>query len=808
MIEKLVNNNKKVVFIITVFTVFAQHKILSFFFWWDDFSMLYNAQNKVCLFDWPFTSNCVPYQFLYDIFGQNAFYYFLVALLLRILIGFLFYIFSNKFFSKRVSLLLSLIVVSIGGEDMMMTFYATWQGSTLSLLLGSMILILNAQKIKGVRKIILYFGVVLLYSISLFVFPIYSISHIFTITLLLLIFVFRDRKIESIILFGIISLVTLGAYLLVPYIKEGDALLLLERGNASGFGLKYILEKIEFYLDTTSSFMIGDYFDRFLIGLGNINKIRIITGGLMNIFFILFIIYLFFKKNKSEKILSIAIFSFFWMITRYIPKGMVTNYGLSSTDRHIFFPYIGFVLMLGVITTRWKKLTVVLYGALLLNIVLTNIHYQKLAKVNKDRKMFHLSVAEHVSEVPGGSVFFFDAKRGEANEELGTFVRAGMLDHESSIATTLGVKMEGIRIITEDTSYDKYFKDNKINPNSFFSFYFDGDFLYDTTINARQILKEGLELTENVGKEIRMSFIRNDNTTEWTGTSSEINFTIDDFSPILPTILRLNVKASVPEIPLPYTQECIDCIYDQVSFKESLEFATKAREVKKNFSVQEIKGDNDTEAYDLLDNNTNSYYLPFRSDWFGGIFTPIVFKTNTPQEIGGIIIHSGSVNRRPIDFVIVINGVNREIIDKEFFNEGFIKLGFKKVSAREVEIKILETDGGDSPLIEEVDFIPAGFIDTDLRMLGKVVSAPAAKIKSEKDLNVLKKYLQSGGLACIKWKSSYGEGKIDFIIRFDGLEHTYKIRLPSMGIENPRLTLGCINYPVDLVLNKISISSK
>lgn len=800
-VSKISKNNGLAAFSIFLIGLISQFKSLHFYFWWDDFSMLYNAQNKVCLFEWPFTSNCPPYQFLYNIFGYNSLPYFVLGIILRILLGYFFYIFTKRLFKSEIALLASFLIVSIGGEDMMMTFYSIWENSALCLLMIVLIKLYDWNIKKRIDIVV----AIIAFGISLALFPIYSTAHIGIVFVFLLLVKSKLRnKLSLLVPILFFILITVVTYVLVPKFQGGDATLAIKESNSMKLTMSDVFRKSKDFCIASTSFVFTDYFERHIpssFRTKHLDNIRAIVGFIAY----LSLLYLILRKIKIGEDYKVGLFGLSWILFQYIPRGLVTEYAFSSVDRHIFFPYLGFALILGFILNKTKQGSVplLILGLLIIsNIFHTNELYGRLVWVNTQRAKFHKTLRQYVDKVPRNSVFFFNAPRGKAGEELGTFVRAGMLNHEASIATTLGININDITLTTDSDELNKFISEGKVKPDNYFGFYYDGQKLIDQTIESRMILKGMVEPIKQKMYLSQTTIITEDiEQKEWAGQNPDLKFNIEKLKTILPTKIYFVLEAQMPDISVPYTQGCVNCVYNQELFSKSLEYLTLSKQLKKQFQVVAEEGYENTSPSYLNDNNLSTYWLPPRSDWYAGKKPVITLNFNKKVNIEGLVIYSGSKIRMPTMFKILIDGKEKQNTVVDY--SGKKKVLFEQSLASSVEITILNTLG-DSPLVEEVGVIPTNFGDIDLDEIDRIGNSPAELIKTEKDKKILKQYLTLGGNACLKWEDSvYGVGKKDFNIFLDGTIRKYVIEIPALGNSTPNFYIGCLNYPVKIKLFEV-----
>ncbi|QQG43485.1 MAG: discoidin domain-containing protein [Candidatus Daviesbacteria bacterium] len=786
-------------FLIFLITFLAYHKTFFFYFWHDDFSILYNAANKICPFNWPFNSYCPVFENLYQLFNFNPAPYFILGFILKFILGcFSFFLCKNLFGNKILSLLLASLIVSVGGEDSLLSFYSISENIGISFLLLILLLINRFNENKSVIYLI---ASGLLFFLSLYIFPIYSTGHILIILPITLYLFWSRFKRLTLILLTFFILITLVTYIWVPYKQSGQALQFWQRAGGHKITEEFIKLKFTNFIQTTGSFVLTDYLEsklRIDFKIKNTDQIRLLTGYIINIAFLVFI----WINRKDKKIFGLGIFAFLWIITQYIPKGLVTTTGLGSTDRHIFYPYIGFVLALGMVALRNLKIgQIILTGVLILNLLQTNQFFGSFENDNRSRSHFYQQLRDFFPIKPDRAIIFIDSPRGEKQLQLGDFVRVGMHPSQSSLATKLNIKMENLILLTDSSDLIRYYDNPKFDRQFFYSFYWDGDKLVNTTNQARDFLQNHQGIITEVNVASKTQFIKNSQNM-WTGKNNGVSFTFDTM-PILPTHLSLILKATDPEIPLPYTQSCFNCTKDPMLFKKVLNSITISRSIKQTTEILVSNSDTETTPNNLIDFDLNSFWRAERSPWFQGIKPVISLKLKEPTDIDGVIIYASSKFRIPKSFEVFTDG--KKVDYNLEYSNGKSKILFKNTKVKNLSLKILSTEG-DSPLVEEISFIPTGYSDINLDTIDQIRHSPAGAIETPTDREVLKNYTFFGVDSCIKWQSpGFGEGMVNLLLKIDGSVHTYSVILPAMGINKPTLTIDCLTYPVDLELISASL---
>jgi hypothetical protein len=806
--SKLLKNNLFVLLLVIVVTFLALGKTTGFYYWWDDFSIFYNARNFICPFPWPFSTVCLLWDKLYPILGyDNPSYWFTFAVILRALVGYLVFIFGNRLYNRKIAFFLSLLTVSWGGEGDMLINGTISTNLSLIFLLLSLLCLSNVKK-KGIKS--LFLGIILFF-LSVMIIPLYATGHVFMILAFLLIFL-KSILTKKILITAtvLVFIMTIYAFIGEPYRLRGDALSTWKLAiGTNKLNVEYFTNKAEYYVSTTSSFILNDYLEEKLLASTNIKResmraIRIIIGSVINFSFIVFLI----KNRKDSNLFKIGTFAYLWLITQYLPRAFQTGFALSSTNRHIYYPYIGFIMMLGVIALKKTKYIFPILALLIVsNLINTNYYFSKYVDINKRKSVFYKELRSYLKDkVPKGASVYFDTPRGKIAEDIGIFVRAGMHKHEASIATELNIKIEDIKMYADSTVFGQKIIQGDIDPDKFFSFYWDGKHLFDNTLGARDILKGKIVPNQIVNSLHKTNFVYDKNSNLWTGSNNGIAINLKGFQPIIPSKIYLSIKTDVADFPLTYTQGCTgNCSFQAGENKRLLEYLTKSRVLKSNVSIGVSSTWEDTTAENMIDDSLGTYWVSDRYLWYQGDRPVITLTFPTPRQLDGIILNVPfGAAKTPTEFKITADGKNVDSLVVENHG-GKIKLVGEFNMVKVVKITILKTTG-DMPLVSEIGIIPQGFSYINLDLAEKASNYPAAMIKTFEEKHALLAYLTSGVKACIKWKDpEYGESKSDFTLYADGQWHLYEVPFPVWGMANPEIKLDCLNYPVNVNLSSVRI---
>lgn len=816
MIKRYFRIRYPMALLVLVVTLASYYKILSFYFWHDDFTFLYGAVNHICEIEWAYRPTCYIISILYPLFGYHPFPYFLSGIILTFTTAICFYFLVKKLVSKNVAWLLTLLFSAgyVGsGNYLMMTQPITTQLS-LTLLLLSLLFLLKVGEIKKRENIYFLLGLIF-FALNIFLIPTRSSTHILLILGLLALFVYPKINLRlKIILPVLLISVFITKFFLEPYLELGTVFAGVGQSgvNPEHFTWGLMAHKIFYYLSS-----VGNYFPIDLMGkLGFIkvtvslkNVVAFFLGLLIHIVALIYLI----KNRKKIPIIKNMLFAFLWMISQYLPYGLVTDGSLETTHRYTGFLYLGFLYLLGVIFQR--KTTALFLLAVFLSLInmgQANHYFQKYMKENLDRASFYRQLRGyfHNQPISEGTILYFDAPAGSVSRGMADFFRVGYYASEASLATELGIKKERLKLVDSSTKQLEYLlKESKLDPGKFFSFYYDGQQIINTTAKNRNMLIEGnVRKYFNIDKGQNTQFTYDKQNRCWTGMNRDLFFQISNFSFSLPSTMSLAVRADFPITPLPYTQACINCNPDSSDLNKLLTFLSIGRGIKEKMTVSVSSSGEETLPGSLIDGDSRTYWLSNRQEWFSGVLPEITLKWKEKINIGGIVITSSFSKRRPVKLLITYNGNSQEIIASTINqNQSAFIINDVNWVSDSLKIKITAT-AGDAPGIEEIDIIPKDYQNINFTQAYKLEEAPASFMRSHSDLKVVSGYLKFGAKACLEWKAeNYGRGKEPVVLYLDGQTHYYSVNLPTMGLSSPIFNIGCLAYPINYKVYSVSMKT-
>ena len=430
----------------------------------------------------------------------------------------------------------------------------------------------------------------------------------------------------------------------------------------------------------------------------------------------------------------------------------------------------------------------------------------KYVEVNRKRTDFYNKIGSIFSgaDLSRRTVIFFDAPPGEKHAELGDFIRVGMLPEEASIAVKIGAKIENLEILASSQQLINFLKDNDLKDFNFFSFYYDGNNISDTTETFLNLYQDHQYIYKKLSKYVQTKYLFDKNNNIWLGKNTDIGFSIGDkFTGIIPLDISLSILISPDNYPLPYKN--VDS-YNGISvdIPKYSQFTILSGDIKNNSTVEVSNHDADTLGKYLSDGLYETRWNADRAFWFEGIKPEIVITFKTPQELSGFFITSTTKSRKPKKIEVYNEG---KILKCNSSDIGIdvIKIVCSTGVYKQITLKITDTYG-DNPSIDEIDFIPGGFSYIDFNNAIAFKNNPFYEVVNAPKKNSLNKLVISGVSFCFKWENlSYGKGEVSFLAKADGLMHGYFLNIPTTGVGETNYSLGCFKYPMKINLDAVGV---
>lgn len=783
--------------LITLTFFISTYKVLGFYFWHDDFSTFYGPRLGNCIFYWPYSTFCSIFDFLLSIFGYNPFPYFLIGVVFGLMTMLTFFILAKDLLDEKSALITSLIFATsyIASGVFLEAWDPIVSFTTLGLFFLSLHLLLKATQ-ERIKIIFLVLSLLIL-GLSTFIFPPRTSTFIIAYLTAIWIFSISLNLNKKLFLSTIAVAVFLISYLIIPMSISNDHWI-TSFNSLIPTDINYPARIIN-SIKTLGSFILTDTIVQIVPVLSKykLENFRLFIGLTLIILFTLLTL----KTWGQIKLTKLRVFSFIWLISFYFPYLVRSDWRLESYHRYLLFIYPA-VLFIWASFYKYRFWLVISFAFIIFYLLQSNYLFDQHLKHSKNMASFYSQLHQKLEELPKGAIIFFNIS---PNQRLATndYFRVGYLPAESALGTEYQVDYNLIKLITDDLVLAQQFKSNIVDTNKIFTFYYDGNLLFNTTNNSMNLLsKQTLDITINKSTSTELTY--NESLGFWTGTTADIEFQVPQLQFTIPLKMKLKIAANTLPLNLPFSQGCINCNYTSFDYQNSLKFLIFNNETIKTIKITANNSSEDTVAEYIIDNNETSSWIFNRQEWFKGAKPTLDIDFSKPTTLSGLAIISTYKNRSPKKFEVYVNGEKVEF-SISYFDKG-INVLFPHQDVKSIRLLITETEGNDTPTINELKLIPFDTLNLDFKLIDDIKRAPAAGIKDKRDEELLLNYLSSGANICLKWRSEkFGEGKIEFPLAANSKMQEYEILLPALGKDVPVFSISCINYPINIYLNSISI---
>lgn len=770
-------------FLIIILTFFiSTYKVLGFYFWHDDFSTFYAPRLGNCIFNWPYSTFCPIFDFLLSIFGYNPFPYFLIGIVFGLITMLTFFIFTKHLLEEKSALITSLIFATsyIASGVFLEAWDPIVSFSTLGLFFLSLYLLLRATQER--TKIISLILSLLIFGLSTSIFPPRTSSFIIAYLAAIWIFSTSLNKTKKLFLSIIAVVVFIISYSNIPIGSPSLNSLIPANINYP--------DRIVNSIKTLGSFILTDTTVSIIPVLSKyeLENFRLFIGLTLIILFTMITL----KTRGQIKLTRLRIFAFIWLVSFYFPYLVRSDWRLESYHRYLLFIYPA-VLFIWASFYKYRFWVVISLALIIFYFLQSSYFFNQHLKHSKNMASFYNQLHQKLAKIPEGAMIFFNIV---PNQKLATndYFRVGYTPTESALGTEYQVDYHQIKLITDDDIFAQQLKSNIVDTNKIYTFYYNGNLLFDTTDNSRSLLsQQALNISINKSSD----FV--------TGKTADIEFQIPHLQFTIPLKIKLKITANLIPLNILFNKGCTNCNYTQFDYQNSLKYLIFDNETKKIIKISANNSSEDTIAEYMIDNSETNSWIFNRQEWFKGVKPTLNIDFSKPTAISGLSIISTYKNRSPKEFEVYVNG-ERVKFSISYSDRG-INVLFPYQNVKNIKLLITETEGSDTPTINELKLIPPDISNLDFKLIDNIKKEPIASTKDDRDKELLLDYLSSGASACLKWRSEkFGDGKMEFSLAANSKMQEYEVLLPALGKDIPIFSISCINYPVNIYLDSISIS--
>ncbi len=771
------------ILVIIFVALISIYKTFSFYFWHDDFSVLYQAVTKECTLPWPYTSYCSLFTFLHSSFGINPRLYFLLGGILFIVFCLIFYLFLKRIYNSRFSFLLTLLLsTSYLGLGV---FFESYDSITSFLSLGTyfLALIFLHDGISDAKRRIRIFYSLAIFALSIVVLHARSATYIFPYLTL----IFLYAKNISFVKKSLLSLLSIATYI-VFFNSRGESTL-----------VKLLLEtnfydKLTIFIKNLVNGLFTDYLSIFFTFS---EKLKLVVGITLLLFFVI----VSFKIIKNKKLNSRAfIFGLVTTFAFYLPYALRYDSVLTTNHRYFWPVWLGLLILLGNYL-HLRIIRTILVVLIFLGIFQANYYFEKFSLESYDRQTFYEQIESQLGAITKRTTIYIDTSESQY-QKVSDFFRVGAFPSEAAIATYLKTNYKNLKLINDKNEFARALQAGDLDTGNLYVFYYDKGKLTNYTEEIKKLLSENKSFVANINKIISTKFIKANDLN--TGLFDEYKFHLKDFVGLLPSQISIQMKAQVPDFPVPFSQECFDCEYNQ-NIAATYSYITLSRIIKDKVNASVSNSWEDTIAGSLVDYDYSTYWIANRPKWFENEKPTLKLHFNQRVSVSGLSFKTNFEKRRPSDLEIFLDGKKVEFQKSTYLD--WTSINFDATYVQTIEIKILNTLGGDTPMIEEIGFTPFQNTAIPFAQIVKTRLYPVSYIKEYAEKQAFSDYANAGITLCLKWSTSDEIEKTrEFKIYADGVTRTYNFIIPSTGVKSPVFSLGCVNYPLTVSLFSVEAS--
>ena len=831
---KKINGYKRLGTYLAIFagiSLFSIGKTIHYYFYTDDFAILYLIQNNSS-YPWPYSYDSVVLSLIYKIFGTSTYPYFTAGVVTYFVSSIAVYFFIRILTRNNLIAFFSAAIFATGfiGVDQFSMMSVSIMNN-LNIINVCLTLILFIKWLDS-KKIIFYFAAVTMFTVSLFFIPYRAFPLILFLPIIEFFLTFQVENwrkiIRKIFFLGVrfIPFVMIAYYLgILTYGKHEST-----QGEAI---VDFIISKTLIFFNTDVFQKVFSILGQFVILKPVLSESIYFTVGL--IFFVLAIgVGLFyFKKNKRlSRSLFIALFltiAGFIGILRLIPNLDSTN----ITNRYLTISLIGysailppfFYMLLSEALPKFsekklkKAVSIILVSFIVALALLSRQYTQDILKVRGDpARKFYSQLRSYIPHLSEKNIFFFDHSDSPfISMSFNNILLGAYMSKDVNIAVHYKQSIDNVKIIDNFSDFIKSAADGK----NYYSFYYDKDGLSETTSRLRSLLANG-----------QIREIYKDQVSYKKGINPQAEISFDNASSLLPMELSMTVKVAPLDssmVSFPYFEPGVNeekkdevkKFYAGISKNHYFDYFLARKKyydsVLVEVSSSHVSGNNNGEK--ATDNDINSLWLSNESQWQIKIKPSLKIDLGEERDISKIIISNISESRTPKVIELFTS------LDKKYWQK--VKITSQKtilLSDRNIEIenfsplrtryfliKIVSTKGGITPGISEVEALESEFGDIDTSKALRMLDHPFEYIRDIGEWNREYVYIQknaSGEFRTLTNKdidinNSYN---LRAPLLVDNLFHEYRITIPPRGTVLKKAEIE-IPFPATLEIAQLKIIS-
>lgn len=827
-----------VFFLVLLITVlFSVGKTLQYYFYVDDYSVLYHTQHNIP-HGWPYHNYILVFSPVYRFFGLRA-EAFLTLGILTFFFASLGVYFFIKILTKNnlIAMLSSLIFATghIGVDQFTMAMVSSI--NNLSIINVSLTLILFILWL-DTRKWRFYLLTMLMFWFSLKAFP----GRAFPLVLFL-------PTIEVILSFKLEHPVKICKKFFLMVVRFLPFLLIAYRLGILSYGTKggqlYAHSKILALFTLASIKELFALLGRFvllkpLIKVFGFSPPRVPYSRVGFTFFseviLIALVFSFIKKySRLGRSLLIVLFL---TIEGYIGFLLLLGFvAISQVNRYLTIAFLGYsaifpiliYLLVGKLSDfvkreRLKWLVPVLASPLIIIMALLSREYEQ--EIVQDRSLptrqFFRQLKNYLPSISSKNIFYFDhADYYPVASRFGSILLGAGMPKEATLAVQYQVPLESVEIIDDFDALVAALKNNEVNIDNVHTFYYNQTGLHQTTNKVLSFLEKGDK------KEIPISQVNYGSEI----TSPRIEIPLTNISSLTPMVVNLNLKLTALSssfFSFPFyglktqdenKKEQIKEFYEKEITDKSLifDYLLSRKRYYDNVKVEVVSSHPSYPGKFLVDDKVETWWLAEESDWQVSIKPRIKIDLGEARKISKLVWHQLK-DRVPSDYQISVScdEVSWKEVESMTTYESLTQIFQKKtienfapVRARFIMFEINKTMNGWTPGFSEIEVVEDKYNNVDIPLAFRTKENPFEYIRDEEDLQETYHYLHQNSILKLstltdKDGSILNNYALRVPLELDGDYHDYQVPLSPRGTRLKKIRLE-LNFPAKIEVGKIEI---
>lgn len=554
-------------------------------------------------------------------------------------------------------------------------------------------------------------------------------------------------------------------------------------------------------------------------------------SGLIGLEFSILIFYIGIIVWKKYRELGIGLI-FGWILIISQIFGYFSQYPtaiFNTTHRYFSHSFIGYCLVLGILTyllylwiSKNFKINKLLGYSGISIIVFTNlvlgVNYQNkfVNEISNPSRKYWSDLKALVPTAEKNSIFYFDIINDNFyRQQFDNFYSVGSMPESTALAIYYNLDRYDISIYTDfNEMLSKLASDSTLIDKTY-TFFYDQNGLVDTTLDFRDLIKNGSRSLDIVQDKLDGSLITQKNDlTEITNTSQNIENL--NFSSLTPVLYSFKASINVPDTPTKFPVQSFRYL-SNISFEEReliLEYLKSREEYYMNVSVSSLSEWKFREVRNLVDKDPEATYQGHRIYWHENNHEQLIIDLGSVKEVNRIVWINWNNTLAPTSYSFEgsLDNNNWQMLKKvdkglERKSGEIVTEDFQSSVIRYIRMDISQTLTDDSPAIGEIEVVESKYDKVDPAKALLVMDNLFGRVSSIDEWNSF--YDLSDGLIQMEIARDTNKNDIKYTSQRIFLhrgDDEYFVVLPAGGTRMNKIEM-MLNIPVSLKIYDIKLSN-